>query len=324
MSMNPEMDPAVITCGNCHSPMPKELRFCRNCGFRLGEGIAEYTETVRFQNVPPGASAVNSAFPGHPHGPGGAMAASPAGPMKKRRRRMSGMSWIFVGLLIFFIVAAGFTAIVKPIRQNVRATISQPATPRSYVGVNSFDTTEGGVTFDSVEPPDSPADKAGLVGGDIITKVDGQTVTTDDQIMDLLGNTPIGKVLEITFLRDGEVKTTKLTTVSKEEYDRLAREFRNRPSGKGVFGYDDDNSQRVPIPNTKMFGVLLERVSPSMPADMAGVKAGDIVIEFAGVPIRTPEELLSRIKRAEPYSTVKMVVIRGEERIEIPIKMGKG
>src|SRR3977135_4315904 len=50
---------SFTACKNCHSPMPRELRFCRNCGFRLGEGPAEYTETVRFpsghQAVVPGA-----------------------------------------------------------------------------------------------------------------------------------------------------------------------------------------------------------------------------------------------------------------------------
>ena len=301
--------------------MPKELRFCRNCGFRLGEGTAEYTETVRFQNVPEGATPGNSAFA---YGAPGSLAASPAGPVKKRRRRLSGMTWIFLGLLIFFVVAAAFTAIIRPIRQNIRDEIAQQAAPRSYAGVSSFDTTDGGVTFDSVEPPGSPADKAGLVGGDIITTVDGEPVTTDDQMMDLLGRTPIGKTMEIVYLRDGEQKATQLTTVSKEEFDRLQREFRVRPSGKGVFGYDDGEVERVPIPNSKMFGVRLDRVLPNNPADMAGVKAGDIVIEFGDVPIRTPEEFLARVKRAEPYSTVKMIILREGERIEIPIKMGKG
>jgi hypothetical protein len=315
--MNPEMDPSVINCANCHSPMPKELRFCRNCGFRLGEGTAEYTETVRFQNVPAGATPGNSAYAY------GALAASPAGPVKKRRRRLSGMTWIFLGLLIFFVTAAVFTAIIRPIRQNIRTSIAEQAPPRSYAGVSSFDTTEGGVTFDNVEPPGSPADKAGLVGGDIITAVDGQPVTTDDQMMELLGRTPIGKTLEIVYLRDGEQKTTQLTTVSREEFDRLQREFRVRAIGKGLFGYEEDDSERVPIPNTKLFGVRLDSVSPSMPADMAGIKEGDIVMEFDGVPIRTPEELLSRIRRAVPYSTIKVAVLRGEERIEIPLKMGK-
>jgi len=250
------------------------------------------------------------------------MAAATGRKIRKRCGRMSGMTWMFLGLLIFFIAAAGFTAIVRPIRQNIRAEIAKAEIPRSYAGVNSFDTTEGGVTFDNVEPPGSPADKAGLVGGDIVTTFDGQTVTSDDEMMDLLGRTPVGKTVDVVYVRDGETKTTKLTTVSREEFDRLTRQFNNRPEGKGRFGIND-NTDRVPIPGTKMFGVKLDDVSPSLPADMAGIKQGDIVVEFDGVPIRTPEELSSRIKRALPYSTIKVVVMRGTEKIEIPVKMGR-
>jgi S1-C subfamily serine protease len=66
---------------------------------------------------------------------------------------------------------------------------------------------------------------------------------------------------------------------------------------------------------------------------MAGIKNGDIVIEFDGVPIRTSDEFLMRVRRAVPYSTVKIVVMRGNgdeknsdeklEKLEIPVKMGK-
>lgn len=322
--MKPESDPAVTTCANCHSPMPKELRFCRNCGFRLGEGPAEYIETVRFQNAPPGTLPGNSSASFNPYGgAGGAMAAYPAGPMKKRKRRMSGMTWMFLGLVIFFIFAGVFTAVIKQVRTSMPTEFSQAVAPRSYVGVDGFDTTDGGVTFDNVETPGSPADKAGLVGGDIITSFDGQVVHDDDQITDLLTITPIGKTVDVVYIRDGEAKTTKLTTISKEELDRLGKEFRNRPAGRGLFGYEESNSERVPIPGTKMFGVRLDDINSSMPADMAGIKEGDIVIEFDGVPIRTTDEFLSRVKRAIPYSIIKVVVMRGEERLEIPVKMGK-
>ncbi len=110
MSQNPEMpmsevDPTVTTCLNCRTPMPRELRFCRNCGFRLGEGPAEYTETVRFPNGAPAILSGNSAGASqYPFGTHYAGPLSPAGSRKigKRRKRMSGMSWMFVGLLIFF------------------------------------------------------------------------------------------------------------------------------------------------------------------------------------------------------------------------------
>jgi len=251
------------------------------------------------------------------------MVVSPGGRLIRKNGRMSGMSWMFLGLLIFFIAAAGFTAIIKPIRRNVNIEFAQPAPPRSYAGVNSFDTTDGGVTFDNVEPPASPADKAGLVGGDIITTFDGQAVHTDDEMMELLGRTPVGKTVDVVFIRDGETKNTKLTTVSKEEFEHLQSDFRSRAAGRGQFGYEDDEAERVPIPGTKMFGVQLGEILPNRPADLAGIKQGDIVIEFDGIPIRTPEEFLSRVRRALPYSTVKLVVMRGQERLEIPVKMGR-
>jgi len=321
--MQPETDTAIVTCANCRAPMPRELRFCRNCGYRLGEGTAEYTETVSFPNAPgtlPGAG--SAAFNAHGGGP---MAPFSAGPVKKRKRRMSGMTWMFLGLLIFFVVAAGLTAIIRPVRNNIRVSMSQPAIPRSYVGVDGFETAENnaGVTFQSVAPPGSPADLAGLVGGDIVTSFDGRAIKDEDEIAELMKATPIGKTVDLVFLRDGETKTTKLTTVSKEEFDQLTREFRRRPEGIGRFGYEEDDSERVPVPGTSMFGVRLDSVESSRPADLAGIKVGDVVIEFDGVPIRTPEELHMRVQRALPYSTVNVVVMRGSEKIEIPVKMGK-
>jgi hypothetical protein len=312
MSQNPEMplpvasSSSLMTCSNCLSTMPAELRFCRNCGFRLGEGVAEYTETVRFDG--------NRAMAGQA---GGAV------PARARRcRRMSGMAWIFVALLVFFIGAAAFTAVVTPLRKNAPAQFITPVT-KSFVGVDGFDSVDGGVTFDSTDCPGGPADKAGLVGGDVITSFDGQTVHDEDELTDLLAKTPIGKTVEVVYLRDGETKTTKLTTISKEEFDRLKATFNKRPEGRAQFGFDDGDAERVEIPGTKLFGVKLGTILPSRPADLAGIKEGDIVIEFDGVPIRTTDEFLARVRRAVPYSTVKVVVMRGDQKLEIPVKMGR-
>lgn len=294
--------------------MPAGLRFCRNCGFRLGEGSAEYTETVRFQNAPP------VTLPGY----SAPVSTLPRGEIKRRRGRMSGMTWMFIGLLIFFITAGAFTAIVKRIRPRFPVNVAI-GVPKSYVGVDGFETADGnaGVTFDTVEPPDGPADKAGLVGGDIITMVDGRAVRSEDDMTEIMSQTPIGKTVDLVYLRDGETKNTKLTTINREELRRLSRLLADRPEGIGRFGYDDDESERVEIPGTKMFGIRLDQVDASLPADMAGIKTGDIVIEFAGVPIRTPQELRARVRRAIPYQKVDVVVLRGGERLTIPVKMGK-
>jgi PDZ domain len=310
MSENPETPlssgPTLVSCSNCHSSMPAELRFCRNCGFRLGTSYGDASQQF---------------------GSGNVAAASGSAPLAKKRRKMSGMTWIFVGLLVFFVGAAAFTAIINPIRRHSGAPVMKISVNKSYVGVDGWDTAENGVTFGSVDAPGGPADKAGLVGGDIITKFDGQDVRDEDQMSDLMERTPIGKTVEVEYIRDGEKKKTQLTTVSNDEFRRLTREFERRPEGRGQFGYDDDETERVevpgPKPGTKIYGVKLNSLLQSRPADIAGIKEGDVVIEFDGVPIRTPDEFLMRIRRALPYSTVKVVVMRGEEKLEIPVKMGR-
>jgi hypothetical protein len=40
------------TCPSCRAALVDGMRFCRMCGYRLGEGMAEYVETVRFDAMP--------------------------------------------------------------------------------------------------------------------------------------------------------------------------------------------------------------------------------------------------------------------------------
>ena len=310
-----------ITCSNCHSRMPSDLRFCRNCGFRLPQSMAGYGG---------GAYAGSDELP---------TAVLPAATPKKKRR-FSGMSWIFVGLLVFFVAAAAFTAIVAPKRSGGNVGFVQTPVVKSYVGVDEFNNTDEGVIFESVSAPGGPADKAGLLGGDVIVSVDGQPIHDEDQIEELMSKTPIGKTVDIEYMRDGEKKTTKLTTISLEDYRKLSREFDRRPEGRAQFGYEDGDAETVKVPGMNIHGVKLGTILRNRPADIAGVKNGDIVIEFDGVPIRTNAEFLMRVRRALPYTTAKLVVMRAKgdpeaqegqpedapkeyEKIEIPVRLGK-
>ncbi len=284
--------------------MPAELRFCRNCGFRLTGNTGGYT--------------------GSQH-----IAVTDSAGLPKKKRRISGMSWIFVGLLVFFVGAAAFTALVSPLRHTANI-VQRAAVVKSYIGVDEFNNSDQGVIFEAVATPNGPADQAGLVGGDVILTFDGQPVQNEDQMDDLMTKTPVGKTVDIEYLRDGQKKTAKLTTISQEENRRLVREFERRPEGRAHFGYEDGDAERVQVPGTNTYGVKLGTILRSRPADLAGVKEGDIVTAFDGVPIRTSEEFLMRVRRALPYSTVKLSIVRkGEnetdpvQKLEIPVKMGK-
>jgi len=306
-----------ITCSNCHSRMPSDLRFCRNCGFRLpqsmaGYGVGQYSPSDELPTVTP----------------------LPA--QSKKKRRISGMSWIFVALIVFFVGAAAFTAIVAPMRKNPSFGFAQVPVNKSYLGVDRFSNTDEGVILESVRAPGGPADKAGLIGGDVIVTFDGQPIHDEDQLSNIMTQTPVGKTVDVEYMRDGQKKTTKLTTISSEENGRLTREF-DRHQDKAQFGYEDGDAKTVKVAGMNIHGVRLGTILRNRPADIAGVKNGDIVIEFDGVPIRTDAEFLMRVRRAQPYTTVKMVVMRPKgdpeaddedqvkefEKVEIPVRLGK-
>ena len=57
----------------------------------------------------------------------------------------------------------------------------------------------------------SPAQKAGLQVGDVIVKVDGQSITTMDELNDIKNSHKVGDVLTLTVNRNGEEKELKVT-----------------------------------------------------------------------------------------------------------------
>jgi S1-C subfamily serine protease len=239
----------------------------------------------------------------------------------KPRRRISGLTWILIAIAALFILGGLITALKTqhPPDQRRPTRVSN----RPSVGVNEFNDTDNGVSVNAVDPPGGPADKAGLIGGDIVTSFDGHAVQKKEEILRVLEQTPADKTVEIIYLRDGTIRKTQLTTISAEQRDDLAETFNDRAAGQGQLGFNEDHARRVPIAGTSIFGVQIKDLNLSGPGALAGIQAGDIIIEFDGIPIRTVLELVLRVRRAVPYSTVKVVVVRGDERITIPVKVGK-
>ncbi|HUQ31426.1 MAG TPA: PDZ domain-containing protein [Pyrinomonadaceae bacterium] len=330
-------------CPNCGALMPRELRFCRSCGCRLGEGVEEYTETVRFDGATATARAgksrtASAKFPGTSpadkqefkamahriHEKTVSSVTSGLSKFKIRRacnRVPRWMIWVIIPIMIAS-MTGGFRNSMRSRNRQASASSASSGAQNSYLGAE-YKTTQGGVMILDVSPPGSAADKAGLIGGDIITTFKGKPVKSEGEMSALLSATPAGETVEVGYIRDGETKTAKLTTVTEEENDRFAEVFSERPEGNGFLGVNDGELKRVKIPEMNIYGVQVNEVYKNRPAYIAGLRDGDIIIEFNNAPIRTPEEFNKRIDRALPDSTVKVVVVRGGQRMEIPIKMGE-
>jgi serine protease Do len=70
-------------------------------------------------------------------------------------------------------------------------------------------------------------------------------------------------------------------------------------------------------------GVLVADVMKESPADGAGLKAGDIIVEFDGAPIKTVTDLQKRVAAVEPGRPTPLVVMRDKASTRLTVKIGE-
>ncbi|MFV1965012.1 MAG: S1C family serine protease [Pirellulaceae bacterium] len=68
-------------------------------------------------------------------------------------------------------------------------------------------------------------------------------------------------------------------------------------------------------------GVWVQEVIPDAPAHEAGIKSNDVIVEFAGVPVRSPGDLQGAVERKPIGSMQKVSVMRKGERVMLDVKM---
>jgi len=322
---------STVECPSCRSVLTAGLRFCRHCGYRLGEGVEEYAETRRFDGTmptgyaPPAPGASASAQQAGTPGPWGAMAPvplmQPSEPVKPASfggacRRLGG-SWVMWMILVLAVLTAG-GIITNGLRGWRRGGSEQGLMPKSYLEVDGFETADGGGAFiEGLKTSNTSLERAGLRGGDIITSWDGKPIANERAITRAIRDTPVGKTVKVGFRRDGTTGETELTTVSESDFSDM---LRARPEGMGFLGVEG-SMERVHVPSTNTHGVEIE-AQKNRPGYIAGLRDGDIIMEFNGKPVSTPGDLRLRIYEAVPDSVVEVVLVRDGQLVKIPVKMG--
>ncbi len=128
----------------------------------------------------------------------------------------------------------GFAIPINVVKRDLESVKQNGKIVRPYLGVryvvitkslaatNTLPVTEGaliqrGATADDVAViPGSPADKAGLVENDIITKVDGKAINEERSLIGLLSEHNAGDVVTLEIYRQGEKKEVKVTLEEKK------------------------------------------------------------------------------------------------------------
>jgi putative serine protease PepD len=102
----------------------------------------------------------------------------------------------------------GFAIPSDSVQRVANALIDGEPVEHAYLGVSLSEATDGAEVA-SVRSG-SPADEAGLEAGDVITAIDGETVSTDDATSAINGKSP-GDQITVTITRSGERSTLDVT-----------------------------------------------------------------------------------------------------------------
>ncbi|ALK10681.1 DegQ family serine endoprotease [Blastochloris viridis] len=151
-----------------------------------------------------------------------------------------------------------------------------------------------------------PAAKAGLKAGDVIVRFDGRDVKEMRDLPRVVAATPIGKSVEIAFLRGGKEQSAKVMVDRLEEAEKQAALDKPAPQqapaaeqpGK-VLGLElstltDELRKRFKIKDT-VKGVAVTGVDRDSPASEKGLQPGQVIVEVAQEQVASPADVQRRL-----------------------------
>jgi serine protease Do len=108
---------------------------------------------------------------------------------------------------------------------------------------------------------------------------------------------------------------TELAKKVVQQLKENGRVIRGYLGVKGIYPLDEDKRKALDI-DVKQ-GAMVQEVEPGTPADKAGMKPYDVIVEIDGVPVKDHNDLLIKIADIIPGTTVNIKVVRkgGVEKI---------
>jgi len=169
--------------------------------------------------------------------------------------------------------------------QNLNEDMSKSFGYESTKGVLVGDVNKG-----------SPAEKAGMKDGDIITKYAGKAVENVMQLRELVAATSPNSKVEIEVFRDGK-KQMLAAQVSEQEAQAVASGA-NAPTeklGLTLKNVTPEQAQKLGLADQK--GVYIAEVEPGSLAAHAGLRAGDVITSLNGQPVTDLGSFQTEVKK---------------------------
>jgi serine protease Do len=174
----------------------------------------------------------------------------------------------------------------------------------------------------------SPASKAGIKAGDVITAVNGQEVDDARDLAKKIGSMAPNSAVKLTVMRDGSEKTVSLTLGELPSQKELKADAGNGDNNDGTdvgkLGLTLAPASRVAGGGSE--GVAVTAVDPSGVAADRGFATGDIILEVAGKSVSNPADVRKEIAdaRKDGKSAVLMRIKKGNSSRFVALPIGRG
>ncbi|HEU5077578.1 MAG TPA: DegQ family serine endoprotease [Opitutaceae bacterium] len=179
------------------------------------------------------------------------------------------------------------------------------------------DSTRGALVAEVV--PDSPAAKAGLKSGDVITELNGDKVADARRLRLAVAQIAPGKEVTLKVIRDNKPIDVKLTVgnLSKKGGAHATDEGpggsgdddQGTLNGVGVADLNREMRAEFDIPQ-KVQGVIVTEVDPTSASAEAGLQPGDVIQEINRQPVRTAEDAVKMTENPPSKKTLLRIWTR--------------
>ena len=213
----------------------------------------------------------------------------------------------------------GFAIPINMARNVMNQIVEHGKVVRGYLGVYIQDVTPalakqfglqqgGGVLIGDVSS-DTPASRAGLKKGDVVTAMNGQPVNAANQLQVQISQMAPGAVVKLTVWRDGKSQDVNVTLGELPETAEKGTPGESNASsleGVEVQNLTPDIAQQLNLPSAT-HGVVVTSVDPSSAAASAGLQRGMVIQEVNHKPIGNVTEYNQALAGAHGQSVLLLV-----------------
>jgi serine protease Do len=215
----------------------------------------------------------------------------------------------------------GFAIPINMAKTVMKSLIETGKVTRGWLGVaiqdvtedlaKSFNlsTTQGTLVSDVT--PNSPAEKAGMLRGDVIVEFEGREIRDMSHLRNTVAQTPVGKVAKVKVLREG--KPVELAvTIGEQPADLFAKGGPAEPTkdfGMTLDTLTPEMSKRFGYEGE--MGVVVMDVEPGSVAERAGIQSGDLIKEVNRERVHNLQEYRVVVSKMPADKGLLLLVKRG-------------